>query len=305
MLDYLKPTTLEEVFTHLDRLGSDALLLAGGTDLFLKVKKGKLTPSFLISLQRIPELNFLREDKGLFIGATTTHRTIEKYPYVRKHYPALADAEDVLGSVQIRNVGTIGGNLCNAAPSADTAPPLLVLGAQIHAVSKQGERTIPLEDFFQAPGKTVLTPGEIVNFIEIPAPKPYTSSAYFKHQRRQALDLPLLGVAVQITLDRDLGDITPSLSATWWDCLKERKVKCLSARIALGVAAPTPMRAFNAEGVLQGEIVTEEVIEEAARTAQKEASPRDSLRGEAWYRREMIGLLVKRMIVTSLLRLRR
>jgi carbon-monoxide dehydrogenase medium subunit len=234
-----------------------------------------------------------------------THRAIEKSEVIRKEFSALADAVDVLGSIQIRNVATIGGNICTAAPSADTAAPLLVLSAQIKLKLAQSERTIPLDQFFIGPGETVLQQGEILTEISIPKPLPNTGSAYWKHQRRQALDLPILGVAVLISLNKatvTCSDILCSTSpiSTVLHSLEEDEVVCKEIRIALGVAGPVPMRMTNAENILKGKKISDELLEEVAEAAAKEAQPRDSIRGEAWYRRDMIKVFVKRMAMKSI-----
>jgi carbon-monoxide dehydrogenase medium subunit len=239
-----------------------------------------------------------------------THRTLEKSEIIRKEFSALTDAVDVLGSVQIRNVATIGGNICTAAPSADTVAPLLALGAQLKLKSAKAERTIPIDQFFTAPGETVLQQGEVLREISIPKPLPNTGSAYWKHQRRQALDLPILGVAVLISLDKatvTCSDIlcTASPISTLLHSLEGDEVVCKEIRIALGVAAPTPMRAIKAEKLLKDRRISDELLEEVAETASKEAQPRDTIRGEAWYRREMIKVLVKRMVMKSIERVLR
>lgn len=298
--DYLRPKTLEEAFVLLNQYGRKAVLIAGGTDVLVMVKKKTISPDVLISLQGIPGLNQIEYDGSLRIGPMVTHRTIEKSQLIRKEFSALADAVDVLGSIQIRNVATIGGNLCTATPSADTAPPLLVLGAQLKLKDAKSERTIPIDQFFTGPGETTLEPGEILTEILIPKPLPHTGSAYYKHQRRQALDLPILGVAVLLSLNKAtiarshvLSGTTPI--STVLHCLEEEDLVCREVRIALGVAAPTPMRATKAENLLRGKKISDEVLEEVAAMAVKEAQPRDSIRGEAWYRRDMIKVLVKRM----------
>jgi carbon-monoxide dehydrogenase medium subunit len=239
-----------------------------------------------------------------------THRAIEKSELIRKEFSALADAVDVLGSVQIRNVATIGGNLCTAAPSADTVAPLLVLDAQLKVKAVKSERTIPIDQFFTGPGETVLKPGEILTEISIPKPLPNTGSAYWKLQRRQALDLPILGVAVLVSLDKatvtctDLFCTTSPIS-TILHALEEDELICKEIRIALGVAAPTPIRAKKAENLLRGKKISDELLEKVAFTASEEAQPRDSIRGEAWYRRDMIKVLVKRMAMKSMERVLR
>jgi carbon-monoxide dehydrogenase medium subunit len=308
--DYLKPKTLEEALSLLRQHGRRAALIAGGTDVMVMVRKGTLLPEVLISLRGIPGLDRIEEEGGLRIGPLVTHRAIERSEKIRKSYSALADAVDVLGSIQIRNVATLTGNLCTSAPSADTATPLLVLGARVEARGPSGERTIPVESFFTGPGRNALEPGEIVTGITIPPPPAFTGSAYWKHQRRQALDLPILGVSVLITLDHDTVSCSDMLcSASPISALlhrfEEEELLCREVRIGLGVAAPTPIRATAAEALLRGKKLSDELIEEAAEAASREATPRDSIRGQAWYRRDMIRVFVKRMAMKSIERVLR
>jgi len=308
--DYLKPKTVDEAFALLNQYGKKAVLIAGGTDVIVRVKQKNMSPELLISLQGIPGLDRIEYDGTLRIGPMVTHRTIEKSESIRKEFSALADAVDVLGSAQIRNVATIGGNICTAAPSADTVGPLLALGAQLKLKGSKSERTIPIDQFFSGPGQTVLSQGEILTEISIPKPLPNTGSAYWKHQRRQALDLPILGVAVLLSLDKatvTCSDLlcTTSPISTVLHSLAEDELACKEIRIALGVAAPTPMRAKKAESLLRGKKISDELLERVAITAAEEAQPRDSIRGEAWYRRDMIKVLVKRMAMKCIERVLR
>jgi carbon-monoxide dehydrogenase medium subunit len=303
--DYLRPKTLEEALSLLNQPGKKAAIIAGGTDVIVLIKQKTMAPDVLISLRGIPGLDQIRYDGTLRIGALVTHRAIEKSEVIRKEFSALADAADVLGSVQIRNVATIGGNICTAAPSADTATPLMVLGTQVKIKSLKEERTVPVEEFFTGPGETQLKKGEIVTELVIPKPLPNTGSAYWKLQRRLALDLPILGVSVVLSLDRgtvSCSDMlcTASPISSILHAMEKDKLTCKEVRIALGVAAPTPIRAFKAENLLRGKMISDELLEEVANTASIEAQPRESIRGEAWYRKDMIRVLVKRMTMKSI-----
>ena len=298
--DYLKPRTIEEALTLLARHGKNAALIAGGTDVIVMIKQKAIAPDVLISLQGIPGLDRIRYNGSLSMGAMVTHRAIEKSEDIRRNFSALSDAADFLGSVQIRNVATIGGNICTAAPSADTATPLLVLGAKVKIKSLAGERVIPIEDFFRGPGKTALEPGEMVEELVLPSPPSNTGSAYHKLQRRLALDLPILGVSVFLSLDRnritssDMLSTASPISSILHE-MENDGILCREVRIALGVAAPTPMRAVKAEALLRGKKISDELLADVAETAAQEAQPRDTLRGESWYRRDMIRVLIKRM----------
>lgn len=275
--EYLKPTTLEEVFSLLEKHGERAKLIAGGTDVVVMIKKKQLAPDYVISLNNVAGLDSIAETNGtLLIGSMVSHRTLENSPLIREKYTALYDSTSVLGSVQIRNMATIGGNICTSAPSADTAPPLLALDAQAVIESRAGKRVVPLTDFYVGAGKNVLVQGEVVTGFETPSALPSAASAYYKLSRRAALDLPIIGVAVYLQLSKDLS------------C-------CEQARIALGVCAPTPMRALEAEAILKGAPADKETFEGAGEAASREAKPRDSVRGAEWYRRDMVKVLVPRM----------
>jgi carbon-monoxide dehydrogenase medium subunit len=303
--DYLRPQTLEEALSLLNQYGKKARLIAGGTDVIVMIKQKAIAPDVLISLQGIPGLDQIKYNGSLRIGPMVTHRTIEKSEVIRKNFSALTDAADYLGSVQIRNVATIGGNICTAAPSADTATPFLVLGTQVKIKSLKEEKIVPIEEFFKSPGENVLKTGEIVKELIVPKLLPNTGSAYYKLQRRLALDLPILGVSVLLSLDKNkvtCSDLlcTASPISIILHKMEEDGIICKEVRIGLGVAAPTPMRALKAEALLRGKKLSDELLEEVAIAASEEAQPRDSIRGEAWYRKDMIRVLVKRMAMKSI-----
>ena len=275
--DYLIPTSVQEAISLHESNGEQSHYIAGGTDVMIKIKQGKISPQVLISLKRLKDLDHIIYEKGeLRIGAMVTHRMLELSPPIRKEFPILIDAVENIGSVQIRNVGTIGGNIVNGVPSADGAIPLLTLGAQVRIVGSEGERTVALEDFFVGPGKTCLKSGEILSEFIVPKLPDHTGDAYWKHMRRGAMELAILGVGVLISLENDMKT-------------------CAEARIGLGVLAPTPMRAKRAETFLKGKKIDEEILKEAGNTAAKECKARDSIRGKAWYRRDMVELFVRRM----------
>lgn len=305
--EYYKPKTIEEAIRLMGSL-EGARYIAGGTDVMVMFRQKKIAPRCMVSLRNIDELSRIDTHEGLRIGSAATHSAIEDNEYIKRRYSALNDATTRLGSRQIRNVATIGGNICNAAPSADTACPLLVLDARAVIVGPAGSREIDLDDFFLGPGKTVLSKGEIVKEFVMPGFDENTGSAYIKHTRRQAMDLPILGVAARITISvkdgsevrcRDMFCAADGISSIL-SRLKEEGLKCEDARIAMGVVAPRPIRAKKAEAALKGKIVSPELFEEAGNIAAGEAQPRDSIRGEAWYRSEMIRVLVKRALIKSI-----
>jgi len=215
------------------------------------------------------------------VGAAVTMRQAELSGTVQKRYPAIAQGAGVVASVQVRNRATLVGNLCNAAPSADTAPGMIALRAKVRIAGPEGRRTVLLEDFFTGPGKTVLGPGEMVTAVQVPPPAPRTGSAYARHTPRGAMDIAVAGVGVGVTLAPRAGT-------------------CEDIRIVLGAVAPTPLRARQAEGVLRGKVPTPELIEQAAEVAAGEARPIDDVRASAGYRRDLVRVLTRRMVEAAL-----
>jgi carbon-monoxide dehydrogenase medium subunit len=285
---YLVPKSLNEAISMHESHDGRSKYIAGGTDVLVKIKEGKLAPDYLISLKHIigQDRPFLNHETGeLYIGAFMTHRSIERSPLVQHRYPILHDAVKNIGSVQIRNVATIGGNLVNAVPSADGAIPLIALDGKAHIYGPKGYRLIDLARFFLGPGQCDVQGSEVLTEIIIPRQAPRTGGAYTKHGRREAMELPMLGVGVVVGLEADI-------------------TTCAKARICLGVAAPTPFRPREAEKYLTGKSVTEDTLAEAGRIAAGESRVRDSIRGVAWYRREMVAVLVKRMGLLALERAR-
>ncbi|UCH23013.1 MAG: FAD binding domain-containing protein [Deltaproteobacteria bacterium] len=285
--EYLVPKSLDEAISLHESHGDRAKYIAGGTDVMVKIKEGKMAPDYLISLKHVLNKDhvFLKQENGeLRVSALATHRMIENSSLVVTQYSILHDAVKNIGSVQIRNVATIGGNLVNAVPSADGAIPLIALDAKVSILGTKGRRSMDLVRFFLGPGQCDLEHGEILTEITIPPLLPRTGSAYVKHGRREAMELPMLGVGVLISLDENLKT-------------------CVKARVCLGVAAPTPFRAMIAEEFLEGKVINEEILAEAGKIAGKESRVRDSIRGVAWYRREMVAVLVKRMGLKALERI--
>lgn len=304
--EYFRPVSIDEALALMESSGGKGVYIAGGTDVMVLMRLKKLAPGCLISLRNINDLGILTTANGLTVGGGVTHNTIAKNEYIQKNYSALADATKKVGSLQIRNVATMGGNICNAAPSADTACPLLVLDANVVIAGKSGERTVPIDEFFLGPNKVALDPGEIVKAFVMPAFGNKTGSAYIKHTRRQAMDLPMLGVAVRVTIRIEGNEIgchdmlcTTTNSADIVSKLEDEGVTCEDARIALGVMAPRPIRAKKAEEFLKGKVVSEKLFAEIGEIAASECQPRDSIRGEAWYRRDMVKVLAKRAILRA------
>ncbi len=280
--EFFSPSSLAEALELLDKHGVRAKLIAGGTDLLVQMKAKLTTPSFVISLLRIPNLSEIGQDgTGCKIGALAKHAQIGDAPILQERWGVLASAARKVGSPQVRNWGTIGGNLCNASPAADTAPPLLILDAEVTLVGPRGERRLPLESFFIGPGLTALAQDEILQEILIPGIPGPSRWAYLKLGRRKSLDLALASVAVWLTAD-------PHTNV------------CQRARISLGAVAPTPMRAKETEKFLEGRTLDERVILEAGEKACMECRPISDIRASAEYRREMVKILFPRAIKKAL-----
>ena len=272
--DYWEPRTVQEAISLLSRYGCAAKLIAGGTDLLNEIRSKTIAPEHIVDIGAIPGLDSLTyDDRGtLSIGALTTLRAVESSAQVRKHHTVISQAAGQIGSIAIRNVGTIGGNLCHASPAADTAPCLLALGAKVKIAGPAGEKTVALDDFFAGPGRTVLAHDEMLVEIEVPAMPPQAKAVYLKLAIRGAADLSIVGVAVMARLEDGC---------------------CRNVKIALGAVAPTPMRARSAEGVLEEKILSDALIENTARAASEECRPITDVRASADYRREMVKVLTR------------
>jgi CO/xanthine dehydrogenase FAD-binding subunit len=280
--EYLAVSSVAEACSLLSQHGKAAKVIAGGTDLLVKMKERELAPQYLVGLKGIKDLDYIKYDQGdgLKIGALTSNDSIAGSAVIRERFGLLSEAAAKIGTPQIRNMGTIGGNLGNAAPSADTAPPLITLGAKVKLVSSKGERTVPLEEFFTGPGETALQTNELLTEIQVPEPMPGARGVYLKLFPRGAVDIAAVGVAVLLILGKDGA--------------------CNDARIALGAVAPTPVRAKRAEAVIKGRHVKSELIQKAAETAAEEARPISDVRCSADYRREMVKVLTRRALVQCL-----
>ena len=281
--DLVLPTSVEECIRTLAERGPEARLVAGGTDLLPQLKNGVLRTACVIDLSGVGQLGTLGgvDGAGLRIGAAVTARTLERDPGVRATYPAIAESGALVGSVQIRNLATLGGNLCNAAPSADMAPPLLALDAEAVIAGPSGTRRIPFASFFLGVRRTVLAPDELLVEIVVPHPGPRSGGNYRRHTPRRELDIAVVGVASQLALSNGV---------------------CAKARIALAAVAPTPVRATAAERALEGQPVTPELIERAATLAIEAGQPITDQRGSADFRRHLIRVLTRRTLTTALAR---
>jgi carbon-monoxide dehydrogenase medium subunit len=274
-----RPTSIREALQIRQTKGAGGYFQAGGTDLVIAVKEKGLVPKYVVDLKKISPLRVIREesDGSLRIGALVTMRELETSTLIRNRYPFLAQSAAEVGSVQIRNRATVGGNVANATPSADVAPALLVLDAEARISGLHGERSVPLAEFFLGPGKTVMTQSELLTEIAIPATHGVRGE-YIKFSPREMMDLAYVGVAVALVFESN--DKT-----------------CSRARIALGAVSPTPIRARKAEAILHNRVLTEELAELAGNEAATECSPISDVRSSAEYRREMVRVNTKRALL--------
>lgn len=279
--EFYQPATLAEASRLLKENGPGGRFLAGGTDLVIAMKEKGLLPKYIVDLKRVPGLAGIREnsDGTITIGALTTMYTIETSPLIRKKYPFLAQSAAEVGSIQIRNRATVGGNMANATPSADVAPSVIALSATAKIAGAGGERTVPMEGFFRGPGQNVMSADEILTEITIPKTNPRLVGDYIKFSPRDMMDLAYIGVAVVYNLGDDR--------------------KCAGVRIVLGAVAPTPIRAKNSEALLEGKVLTEELAAKVGDEAAKESKPISDVRSSADYRRAMVGVMTKRAILNA------
>jgi len=276
--EYLAPKTIDEALALLSQHKGRAKVIAGGTDVVPQLKRREIkAPQYIIDLKEIPGLDYIKYDEvnGLTLGALATIHAVETSSIIREKFNILFQATESMASAQVRNRGTVVGNICNAVPSADTAPALLTLEAKVKLVSQRGTRMVNIEDFFTAPNQTVLTAEEIVQEIQIANLPPNSKGRYLKLTPRRSMDLAMVGVAVVVIPEDGV---------------------CQDARIALGAVAPTPIRAKGAEGILKGQRFSEKIIEKAAQVAAEESRPIDDHRASAEYRREMVKVLTRRAI---------
>ncbi len=277
---YSAPESLADALALGREHGPNAAFLAGGTDLIVQLKRGETSLSHVVNLKRIPQLNAIHIDEREYfsIGALTTHNAIATHPAVLNLAPILAQGAASIGTHQIRERGTIGGNICNASPAGDTLPPLLCLDAELMLERADGgKRVVPVIDFFKGPGRTVREPEEALTAVQIPKPKPETAGIYLKLGIRKAMEIAIVGVAVLVRLDGS-GE------------------NCLDARIALASVAPTPLRCPRAEAVLLGGKADEAAFVQAARAARDHVEPISDVRGSALYRREMVYSLTRKAL---------
>ena len=277
---YFRPKTIGEAISLLTRYGEKGKILAGGTDLLVLMRGRTLTPKYIIDIRGIADLEYVKQDGDtLKIGALATLRSVELKLSKKEEFLSLYEAIHKMGSTQIRNMGTVVGNICRASPSSDTAPPLLTLEASVEIFGPEGTRTISLNDFFTGPGETVVKHNEIVTEIQVSRFRTGSGTAFLR-MTRVAADLAKVNVATLIAIEG-------------------RDETCHDARIALGGVAPTPMRARKAELLLKGSKLNGELINEVALTAANETQPITDIRSTQEYRKSLSEVLVRRAINLS------
>ncbi len=261
--------------------------MCGGTDLIIQLRAGVRRPDYVVDVKKIPELSQITFDlqKGLRLGAAVPTIQIYENADLRRYFPGLTEAAHLIGSNQIQSRASVGGNLCNGSPAADTTPALIALGAKCRVVGPKGERIVAAENFCTAPGRTVLQPNEILVELQIPVPAPHSSDAYLRFIPRNEMDIAVVGVGASVTLDLEEDRFT-------------------DARIALAAVGPTPIFASKASEALEGKRIDAATIDRACKLAVEQSSPIDDMRGTAEFRRHLVGVLTRRTLAIAIERAR-
>jgi carbon-monoxide dehydrogenase medium subunit len=278
-IDYAAPRTAAEAASLFAERGERARALAGGTDIIVQVRENRRDVDLLVDLKNIPEVNELTFDpaKGLRLGAAVPCYRIYEHPDIPRRYPGLTDAALLIGGIQIQSRASVGGNLCNASPAADSIPALIAHEAVAVIAGREGTREVPVEKFCTGPGRTGLARGEFLLALRLPPPKPHTGSLYVRFIPRNEMDIAVVGVGVAVTLD-------------------EGRSRCTAARVALGAVAPTPLLVPEAAAALVDGALTDNQIANAAALARAAARPISDMRGDADYRRHLVGVLTRRAL---------
>jgi carbon-monoxide dehydrogenase medium subunit len=280
--EYFAPKTVEESLSLLSQHKGEAKIIAGGQSMLVVMRQELLAPEFVVDIKGVTPLDYMTYDErsGLRIGALTTHRAIEKSPLIQKHFRVLSEMEKNLATIQTRNWGTIGGNLCHGDPAGDPAPVLIALDAKLKLKSLSGERMVAIEEFSKDMLEVDLEPDEMLIEIQVPTPKTHTGVAHEKLMVMQG-DAGIVGAAVSITL-------------------KPKEPICEDARIVISNAATIPLRVKEAEKRLIGEVINADLLAEACEIASAEADPPSDVHASPEYRREMLKVFVKRAAATAL-----
>jgi carbon-monoxide dehydrogenase medium subunit len=284
-IEYSAPASVAEAVAILAAGGGQARAFGGGTDLLIQLRAGTRDARHLVDIKRIDELNRLTVDAraGLRIGAAVPCSRITEDRAVAALYPGLVEAAALIGSTQIQNRATLGGNLCNGSPAADTTPALIALGAKAIVAGRKGRRSVPVESFVVGPGRTVLAPDELLVELEVPAPAQHSADCYLRQIPRNEMDIAVVGVGASVTLDGD---------------------RCVAARIALAAVGPTPILAAQAASELIGKSIDEASLARAASAASAASQPITDMRGTAEYRRKIVAVLTRRAVAEAARRAR-
>jgi len=286
-INYESPKTVDEAVRLLAAHGEQARPLCGGTDLIIQLRAGVRRPEYVVDVKNIREMRRIEfsMQHGLRLGAAVPCIEVYENGDMGKYYPGLTEAAHLIGSLQIQGRASVGGNLCNGSPAADTTPALIALAAKCRVVGPNGARMVPVEDFCTAPGRTVLQAGELLVEFQIASPARNSSDAYLRFIPRNEMDIAVVGVGASVTLD-----------------LNDDRVS--EARIGLGAVGPTPIFAREASQALAGKRISDDAIERAAQLAIAAASPIDDMRGTAEFRRHITGVLTRRVLAKAIERAR-
>jgi carbon-monoxide dehydrogenase medium subunit len=290
-IDYAAPKTLPQAIALLAKHGDRARILAGGTDILVQLREGRRDADILVDVKNIKQLNELTcspksTNPDLRIGAAVPCYRIYEHKNLRKFYPGLIDAAELIGGIQIQSRASLGGNLCNASPAADSIPALIAYQAVCVIAGANGTRDVPVEKFCSGPGRNVLQPGELLVTLRMPPPAPHSGVHYQRFIPRNEMDIAVVGVGAAVTLD-------------------ESKTRCTAARIALAAVAPTPLLVADAGAALVDGELTDALISKAAAAAQAAAQPISDMRGDADYRKHLVAVLAKRVIQGAIERAKR
>jgi len=286
-IQYAAPTTVADAVALLARFGERARVLAGGTDLIVQLREHLRDYDVVVDGKKVPELSALSFDPtaGLTLGAAVPCCRLYEDAAVRRHYPGLVDAAEIIGGIAIQSRASVGGNLCNSGPAADSVPPLIAYAAVARIAGPDGEREVPVEQFCTAPGRNVLRPGELLVSLRLPAPAPHTGGRYLRFIPRNEMDIAEVGVGASVTLAADGQTVT-------------------TARVALAAVAPTPLLVPEAGAALVGQPASDATLAAAAEAARAAARPIDDMRGTAEHRRHLVGVLTRRALQGALERAR-
>lgn len=282
-IDYANPRTLRDAIDILADRGEKARVLAGGTDILVQLRTGRRAPDILVDVKEVPELNEVTYDPaiGLTLGAAVPCYKIYSNEGVASAYPGLIDSASLIGGIQIQGRASIGGNLCNAAPSADAIPALIALSATCEIAGPNGTRRVPAEDFCTGPGENILQPGELLVSLYFPPPPQNSGANYIRFIPRNEMDIAVAGVGVSVVLD-------------------DNKTTIESARVALASVAPTPLFVKAAGDALAGQPLNGESLQKAADLAKEAAVPITDMRGTIEYRKHLCEVLTRRALKAAI-----